>query len=277
MMREVGRPPGEPTWGPGARPRVGARPGGTAFRPVSASGRRSARTSRWLLLGLGLGLVLVMAWWFFWREGPPDFRRMANLAAPGDTVVFLGDSITKGYGLREEEAFPGLVAATLGIPHVNAGVSGDTTTAALARLEQDVLMHQPRITLVELGGNDFLRRVPAEQTLRNMEAIVRTLTGQGGMVVVLHVSVGVMGDPYLQGFREVAQRYGALLVADIMRGILSDPALKLDPIHPNAQGQRLIADRVAKVLRPLLVEAERGRGEPKPRAEFPLLGMKPVG
>jgi lysophospholipase L1-like esterase len=73
------------------------------------------------------------------------------------------------------------------------------------------------------------------------------------------VAVGVMSDPYLQGYRAIAQRHGALLVPDIMRGILSDPGLKLDPIHPNARGQRLIAERVAAVMRPLLVEAERRR------------------
>jgi len=263
MTRVPGRPGGAPVRGAAPRP--------------AAGGRQPALTSRWLLLGLGLGLVLVIAWWFFWREVPPDFRRMANLAAPGDTVVFLGDSITRGYGLREEEAFPSLVAAMLGISHVNAGVSGDTTAAALARLEQDVLAHQPRVTLVELGGNDFLRRVPAEQTLQNIEAIVRTLTGQGGMVVILHVSVGLMGDPYLQGFQAIAKRHGALLIPDIMKGILSDPALKLDPIHPNARGQRLIAERVAKVMRRLLVEAERRRAGLKPQAEFPLPERKPVG
>jgi acyl-CoA thioesterase-1 len=208
---------------------------------------------------VGAALSLAILWWFFWRESPPDFRRMANLAAPGETVVFLGDSITRGYGLREEEAFPSLVAAALGIPHVNAGVSGDTTAAALARIEKDVLPHRPRITLVELGGNDYLRRVPPEQTMQNMDAIVRTLTAEGSMVVLLHVAVGVMSDPYLQGYRAIAQRHGALLVPDIMRGILSDPGLKLDPIHPNARGQRLIAERVAAVMRPLLVEAERRR------------------
>ena len=271
MTREPGRPAGAPARG------AGTRPGRAATRPVSAGGRQPAQPSRWLLLGSVLALMLAIAWWFFWREGPPDFRRMANLAAPGETVVFLGDSITRGYGLREEEAFPSLVAGMLGISHVNAGVSGDTTAAALARIEQDVLAHQPRITLVELGGNDFLRRVPAEQTLQNMEAIVRTLTGQGGMVVLLHVSVGVMGDPYLEGFRAIAKRHGALLIPDIMQGILGDPALKLDPIHPNARGQRLIAERVSKVMRPLLVEAERRRGEPKPRVEFLLPGAKPVG
>ncbi len=211
-------------------------------------------------LAAGLALVGAAAWWLFLREPPPDFRRVANLDAPGETVVFLGDSITKGYGLSEAEAFPALVAATLGVPHVNAGVSGDTTAAGLARLDTDVLAHQPRLTVVELGGNDYLRRVPAAETLGNLDAIVTRLIDAGGMVAILHVGVGIAGDPHLQGFRETAARHGALFVPDILQGILSDPALKLDPIHPNARGQRRIADRVAERLRPLLNEADRRRG-----------------
>lgn len=231
-----------------------------ARRPASISPRLSTAAGRWLLPALGVALVAFAVWWVFVREGPPDFRRMANLAAPGETVVFLGNSITRGYGLAEAEAFPSLVAAALGIPFVNAGVSGDTTALALARLERDVLPHQPRLTLVELGGNDFLRRVPVEQTLANLDRIVGTLIDGGGMVLILHVSVGPMGDPYLRGFREVAERRGAVVVPDILHGILSDSALKLDPIHPNARGQQRIAERVVQVLRPLLAEADRRRG-----------------
>jgi len=228
-----------------------------ALRPPAP--RPSAR-GRLVWLAVGLALVGAAAWWLFLRESPPDLRRLANLDAPGETVVFLGDSITKGYGLSEAEAFPALVAAALGVPHLNAGVSGDTTATGLARLDTDVLVHQPRLTVVELGGNDYLRRVPAAVTLGNLDAIVTRLIDAGGMVAILHVSVGIAGDPLLQGLREMAARRGALFVPDILRGILSDPALKLDPIHPNARGQRRIADRVAERLRPLLDEADRRRG-----------------
>jgi hypothetical protein len=101
--------------------------------------------------------------------------------------------------------------------------------------------------------------VPVGETLQSLDAIVSALIAQGSMVAILHVSVGLGGDPFLKGFREVAARHGALLVPDVMRGILSDPSLKLDPIHPNARGQRLIAERAVQALRPLLLEAERRR------------------
>lgn len=98
------------------------------------------------------------------------------------------------------------------------------------------------------------------------------------MVVILEVNVGLVGDPYLKGYRAVAERHGAVLVADIMRGILGNPDLKVDSIHPNAQGHRRIAERVAKMLRPLLREADRRRGsQARSSADFPLPEFRPVG
>ncbi|HEX7551787.1 MAG TPA: GDSL-type esterase/lipase family protein, partial [Candidatus Methylomirabilis sp.] len=167
-----------------------------ASRPPSR-GRKPERTG-WRP-GLVVGLLLVaaaVAWWA-WPSRGPDVRRAANLAAPGDIVVFFGDSITQGHGVRSEESFPALVGQALGVPIVNAGVPSDTMSAGLARMERDVLPHRPRLAVVEFGGNDFLRRVPVEETLQNLEAIVSTLIGGGMMVVILEVEVGLGGDPYL--------------------------------------------------------------------------------
>ncbi|HYL80531.1 MAG TPA: GDSL-type esterase/lipase family protein, partial [Candidatus Acidoferrum sp.] len=76
-----------------------------------------------------LCLLAVAGGWYLARERGPDLRRVANLDAPGDLVVFFGDSITQGYGVREGDGFPDLVARDLAINFVNAGVSGDTTAA----------------------------------------------------------------------------------------------------------------------------------------------------
>jgi acyl-CoA hydrolase len=113
--------------------------------------------------------------------------------------------------------------------------------------------------VVLLGGNDFLRRVPIEETVRNLDAIAASLVAAGSMVVLLEINVGLLRDPYLEGYRAVADRHGALLVEDVLQGILTDPALRVDPIHPNARGHALIADRLVAALQPLLREAERRR------------------
>ncbi len=223
-----------------------------ARAPVRHGARWKVLVAAFLLLALSLG-------WSLTRRSGMNFGGVANLNAPGEVVVFFGNSITRGYGVRPEDSFPSLVARTLGIAFVNAGVPGDTMAAGLARMGRDVLARQPRLTVVEFGGNDFLRRVPMEETLKNLDEMVKRLVAQGMMVVILEVNVGLTGDPYLHGYRAVASRYGAVLIENVMKGILGDPDLKVDGIHPNVQGHKLIAERVIQVLRPLLREADRRR------------------
>jgi lysophospholipase L1-like esterase len=267
-----------------------SRPERSAVRPSGRSAVRNVRPKRrsaeqpnafpgrLILVALLLCLLVAAGGWYLgWGRGP-DFRRAANLDSPGDLVVFFGDSITQGYGVKEGDSFASLTAQELGIAFSNAGVSGDTTAAGLARMDRDVLPRRPRLTVVEFGGNDFLRRVPVEETLQNLDAIVGRLIAQGSMVVILEVNVGLMGDPYLKGYRAVAGRHSAILIEDILRGIIGNPELKVDGIHPNAQGHRLIAERVVRVLRPLLHEADRRRSsEGKTASDFPLPEFRPVG
>ncbi len=240
-----------------------------AYRVVARHPARGVQG--WLFVASGVLLLALAVGWYLARQRGPDLSRVANLDAPGEVVVFFGDSITQGYGVRPEESFPSQVAGDLGLALVNAGVAGDTTAAGLGRIERDVLAHRPRLTLVEFGGNDFLRRVPLDETLKNLDAMVRTLHDQGMMVMILEVNVGLMGDPYLKGYRAVGERYGAVMVEDILGEIMSNPDLKVDSIHPNARGHRLIAERVVKVLRPLLGEADRRRGSGRRQSQdFPL-------
>lgn len=251
---------------------------GTSGRAGGGSRARLRGPRRWLALGSALLAIAVAVLWLT-RPGPSlDLRRVANLGAPGDLVVFFGDSITQGYGVRPEESFPSLVAQALDVPFVNAGVPGDTMAAGLARIERDVLAHRPRLAVVEFGGNDFLRRVPMNDTLRSLETIVGTLIQEGMMVAILHVHAGMGDDLYLKGYRAVADRHGAVLIPDILGGVLTNPGLKSDAIHPNAKGHRVIADRVIKTLRPLLEEASRRRGAPGQKSSaFPLPGFPSVG
>lgn len=245
---------------------------------MSVRRRRNAAAPprrHWAVLLLILAVAVVV--WLWWPSRDPDVRRAANLAAAGDLVVFFGDSITQGYGVLPEESFPAQTAKALGVPFVNAGVPGDTMGAGLARMARDVLAHRPRLVVVEFGGNDFLRRVPLEETLRSLDTIVGTLIREGTMVVILEVIVGLGGSTYREGYRAVADRYGALLVPDILRGILNSTTLKVDPIHPNAAGHRLIAERVVETLRPLLNEADRRRGTRGAGLGFSLLAFRPLG
>lgn len=153
--------------------------------------------------------------------------------------------------------YPSQLSALLGRPVINAGKNGDTTAGGLERLQKDVLTRDPRIVVVGLGGNDFLSQTPKSQTARNLETIVQRCVRRGAMVVVVHSKFGILlSDPYLDEFRAIAERNGAVFVRDSLDGILGSPKRMSDPIHPNDEGYRLIAERVLEAVAPLLEAAE---------------------
>jgi acyl-CoA thioesterase-1 len=200
------------------------------------------------LVPLAAIVVAAIVWW------PPGRPVPAPLDPTRDAVVFLGDSITGGHGLALEVTFPHRLGAALAIPVRNAGVSGDTTAGALARVERDVLAHRPRLVVVELGANDAFRRLPATETLANLRAIVGRLHEHGSGVLLVHVRMtalpGLSADPYRDGFREIARETGASLLEDFLDGVV--PGLTTDGLHPTAEGHARLAARLEPVLRQIL-------------------------
>jgi lysophospholipase L1-like esterase len=171
----------------------------------------------------------------------------------------LGDSLTKGVGAQMGEDYPSVLADRLGRPIVNAGHPGNTTADALMRL-QEVLNQNPRLVIVFLGGNDFLRQVPLQETQRNLEEMIGRIQNHGAMVAIVGMKLGLFTDEYGPLFESIAERLGALYIPQLLNGILTDSKLKSDAIHPNAAGYRLMAERMAKQIKPLLESADRRRG-----------------
>jgi len=231
----------------------------------SGRGTRPVQTRR-LGVGVGLGLAalvaLALAALWIWARPPAPPAVPPGGDPSARLVVFLGDSITRGHTLPPEQAFPHLVGQALGVPVRNAGVNGDTTAGALARLEPDVLAWRPRVVVVELGANDFFRRRPVAETLGNLEAIVRRIREHGAAVVMIHIRLGLLADPYLEGYRELARREGAVLVEDFLGEIPRTAGLTLDGLHPSAEGHRRLADRLLPVLSRL--GASEGGSAPLP-------------
>jgi lysophospholipase L1-like esterase len=172
---------------------------------------------------------------------------VTNDRPSGTNVIAFGDSLTEGYRLDPGLGWPERLSAIVGRPILNRGVSGNTTGDALARLEADVLAHDPRIVLVCLGGNDMLRQMPADQQFANLRAIVRKIQEKGALVIL----IGTEGYKVLSRvdygarYEALAKETGAVYVPDLMEGVLGDPALMLDQIHPNAKGYEKIARRIA--------------------------------
>ena len=185
---------------------------------------------------------------------------VANLDSKGTRIVCFGDSLTAGEGAEAGEDYPSRLQAALPqYPIVNAGVSGDTTGEALGRLEPDVLEQDPLLVIVILGGNDFLKRLPSAQTFQNLETIIRRVQGRGAIVVLASVQGGLFGDIFRKEYQALARKYRTAFVPHILEGILSNPSFKSDTIHPNAAGYQKMADRILKIVGPLLEENRHRR------------------
>lgn len=214
---------------------------------------KTASRQNLLLAGSAAFLAAVLLWGF-WSSG-----RVTNLDSGGSAIIAFGDSLTAGVGARAGEDFPALLSKELGVPIVNAGVSGDTTSSALARIEPDVLARDPRIVIVGLGGNDFLRGEPIAATEANLRAIVQRVHRAGAMAVLLGFSFPSLSADYEEMYERVAEEEGCLLVPGVLRGILSDSRLKSDAIHPNARGYALMAERLAEPCAKLIRRADAAR------------------
>lgn len=177
-----------------------------------------------------------------------------------ERIVCLGDSLTAGYGLDPAFAFPALVQRSLkeSLPEVevvNAGVSGDTTAGALRRVNW-VLRTPADILVVALGGNDALRGLPPEETRANLTAIIKAARERvPGIRIVLAGMLAPpnMGEAYqlafAEAYREVVEETKVEFMPFLLEGVAANPELNLaDGIHPNAQGQAVIARTILEVL-----------------------------
>ncbi len=197
-------------------------------------------------------LVVASALWSCSRA-----NGVANLDSAGRNVICFGDSLTEGVGASPGHDYPTLLSRELGSEAINAGVGGDTTQMALDRIDRDVLQRDPRLVIVELGGNDFLQKVARDQIFANLDEIVRRIQKKGAMVVLVGVQPGLWGDETRADYQRIARARKAVFVPNILDGILTDPQLKSDEIHPNDQGYEKITQRILKAVRPLLAHESR--------------------
>ncbi len=177
-------------------------------------------------------------------------QKLATVPA-GGVVLALGDSITWGTGATPETSYPAVLAGLTGWQVVNAGVPGDTSAGALARLPGLLQEHSPQLVIVGIGGNDFLRRLPATETRANVRSICQQAAASGAQVLLV-------GIPELSMLAAVARSLSdhpmyAELAAELKvplheggwASVLGDPALRSDPIHANAQGYATFARGLA--------------------------------
>jgi acyl-CoA hydrolase len=182
-------------------------------------------------------------------------ERRETPLAPGSIVLALGDSITAGHGLLPEQVWPALLARRSGWQIVNAGMSGDTSDGALQRLPGLLAEHAPQLMIVEIGGSDMLRRAAEKHIGANLAAIVDLARQRQVRVALLAIprpsALGAATGHLKPAafYADTASSRGVMLVERAVSDVLSDGRLRLDPLHPNAQGQLVLADALEKSFR----------------------------
>jgi len=191
---------------------------------------------------IGLTLVLILT-----LTGcvKPEIRNAGNT---GGNIICFGDSITFGYGANPGEDYPSNLRPMVKLPVINAGVDGDTTFCALERLDNDVLSGDPRLVIVEFCGNDFLKKIPREDTVKNLSRIIDRIQERGAMVALVDISSGLFFKEYRRDFKRLAGEKKAIFIPSILSRIITNPAMKSDFFHPNARGYKVVAGRVYKVI-----------------------------
>ena len=168
--------------------------------------------------------------------------------APDAVILAFGDSLTAGTGAEAGESYPDVLQARLQRTVVNAGRPGELSSDGLARLPRLLEQHRPALVVLCHGGNDFLRQLPRPETERHLAAMIRLLRERDIDVILLGVPApGLLARPPPL-YRDLARRQRVPYDGKILPRILSDPALKSDPIHPNAAGYRQLAEGIARLV-----------------------------
>jgi acyl-CoA thioesterase-1 len=208
---------------------------------------------------LGFATLLVLA-----QELQGQIPEQLQVPVGRKRILLLGDSLAAGLGVEPTEAFPHLLQQkinALGWHHVvvNAGVSGDTSAGGLARIDW-LLQRKVDVLILELGGNDGLRGIPVSATRTNLQAIIDRVKQKYAPAQIIIAGMQMppnMGEEYTAAFQkifpELAAKNGAALVPFLLQGVGGNRDLNQeDQIHPNAEGHKIVAESVWKVLKPVL-------------------------
>ena len=226
-----------------------------------------------------LYLVLLAAILCGCGSAPPGYQpesthENSSAAPPRDgrpVIAAFGDSLTEGLGVDPPASYPEVLQRELdrlgyGYRVVNLGLSGDTTTGGLARIDA-VLALKPAIVILELGANDGLRGLPVSQTRANLEKMIEAFQKAGAKVILAGMTLPPnYGPEYIRRFegvfRELSAKYRTGLIPFLLEGVAGDGRLmQRDGLHPNAAGYPRVAANVLKALEPEL-KARAGVGAP---------------
>jgi acyl-CoA thioesterase I len=180
------------------------------------------------------------------------------------TILFFGNSLTAGYGIDPSKAFPSIIQKrldSLDIPYkaINAGVSGETTSGGLARVDW-IMRQSPEVFVLELGANDGLRGIPLSETKKNLQLIINRVKEKNPETKIVLAGMMMppnMGPEYTRGFQSIypdlAKANQIALIPFILEGVGGEPNLnQADGIHPTEAGHRIVAENVWTILKAII-------------------------
>jgi len=190
-------------------------------------------------------VAVVIAGYFAYTNRPIN---IVNLGLIGGPIVAFGDSLVQGVGASDvSNNFVSLLSRDIGEDIINLGVSGNTTRDGLERLD-DVIEIKPRIVILLLGGNDFLKKIPQDETFANLRSIVERIQNTGASVLLLGVRGGLLYDSYDKRFKAFAKENGTGFVPNVLDGLIGEKKYMYDSVHPNDTGYEMIARKIYPYL-----------------------------
>ncbi|TVP82331.1 MAG: arylesterase [Thioalkalivibrio sp.] len=169
---------------------------------------------------------------------------------PADaTILAFGDSLTAGTGAHEGDSYPTQLSNLSGRQVINAGVPGEVSSQGLVRLPGLLDEHQPHLLILTHGGNDLLRRMDVEQTRDNLAAMIQLARDRGTDVLLVAVPAPTLLRLRSEAiYADIGEAFGIPVENGALARILSRDAMKSDPIHPNADGYRYLAEHIHRLL-----------------------------
>ena len=170
----------------------------------------------------------------------------------GENIICFGDSLTYGTGASRNKSYPAQLSEMTGIPIINVGVPGNTTSDGLERIETDVLERSPRIVMITLGGNDLKNGVRKDVAYKNLKTIIEAIQAEGGLVVLGGVKFLVLDKGYGEMYKKLAKETDIILIPNVLSGLIGNGKYMSDPIHPNAAGYEIMAKKFHEAIEPYL-------------------------
>ncbi len=196
------------------------------------------------------GLALLVAIVFFiFRASKKEIIK--NYPSSGTEIIAFGDSLVEGVGASHGKDFVSLLSSKIGRPIINLGVSGNTTIDGLARMEK-LNKYNPKIVILLFGGNDHLQKIPIDRTFLNLEQIIENIQERGAIVLLLGVRGNLLGNKFKPEFKKLSDKYRTAFVPDVLEGLFGNQKYMADAVHPNDDGNAIIAERIYPVMVTLL-------------------------